>query len=71
MKPPTVTVYLGDERLVSSEVCATFVEEELYMRCLPAIEKYAAEARMIATEPKNENKSRTKTLKNPPAYSKQ
>jgi len=57
MKPPTVTVYLGDERLVSSEVCATFVEEELYMRCLPAIEKYAAEAKMIVTESINEDES--------------
>jgi hypothetical protein len=57
MKPPTVTVYLGNERLVSSEVCATFVEEELYMRCLPAIEKYAAEARMIVTESINEDES--------------
>ena len=57
MKPPTVTVYLGDERLVSSDVCATFLEEELYMRCLPAIEKYAAEARMIVTESINEDES--------------
>ena len=57
MKPPTVTVYLEDWGLTSSEVCATFVEEELYMRCLPAIEKYAAEARMIVTESINEDES--------------
>ena len=56
-KPFTVTVYLEDEGLTSSEICATFVEEELYMRCLPAIEKYAAEARMVVTESINEDES--------------
>ncbi len=57
MTIPTVTVYLEDERLICSEVCATFQEEELYIRCLPTIKKYAAEARMIVTESINEDES--------------
>jgi hypothetical protein len=33
-----------------SQLVATFESEELYMVCLPALEKAASEERMIATE---------------------
>jgi len=47
-----ITVYF--ESKSHSEKVATFVSEELYMLCLPALEKKAKEARMIVTESEDE-----------------
>lgn len=45
-----ITVYFETENNSYSEQVAVFADNELYMACLPALEKLASEARMIVTE---------------------
>lgn len=45
-----ITVYLETPSGSYSEEIAVFTSEELYMLCLPALEKYAKKMRMIITE---------------------
>lgn len=45
-----VVVYFQDEKNISSELVATFQDEELYMACLPILEVLAKKQRCIVTE---------------------
>ena len=48
-----ITVYF--ESGVHSQVVAKFINEEIYMACLPALEMLATQQRMYVTESAEEN----------------
>ena len=52
-----VVVYFENKSPAHSEVVATFASEELYIACLPALEKKAKKVSMIVTESVREDES--------------
>jgi hypothetical protein len=53
MSTPTQVVEVYFESSAHAEKVAEFYDEDLYMACLPALEKYAKKARMVVTETTN------------------
>jgi hypothetical protein len=45
-----VKVYMEDRRTIHAELIASFINEETYMVCLPALEALAKANRSIITE---------------------
>jgi hypothetical protein len=54
-----IVVYFETPKFSHAEVVAQFSEEDLYMACLPALEKYAQENGWVVTESVREDETVT------------